>query len=360
VVDVSGDSLSTFASEHELGSARRPSAERRPVSAQTGIGWHRVVIAVLSLLVLTEAALVGWWWRTSGLPWPAPAPTTGVLSVTSEPPGAAVSIDGVMRGTTPLNLEVDGGSHQLRVGSDPAAWTQALVVRPGVPATVHLAAPAPLAASAASTEAGTLEITTEPAGLPVAVDNIARGMSPISVTGLEPGTHEVAVLRGTTVVQRTVSVEAGVPTAVLISTTTAGIPSGWLTVTGPVPVRIEENGTLIGSSDTPRLLVTVGRHELDFVNDTFGYRVRRTVQISSGQAAAVALEPATGTLSVNAQPWGEVWIDGTRIGETPVGNLQLPIGNHDLVIRHPQLGERRRTVAVSANVPARVGIDLRQ
>jgi hypothetical protein len=360
VVDVSGDSLSTFSSEHELGSARRPSAQRPPAPARPGVGWHRVVIAVLSLLVLAQAALVGWWWRTSGRPWPAPAPTTAVLSVTSEPPGAPVSVDGVMRGNTPLTLSVDGGTRALRVGTDPAAWTQALAVQPGVPATVHVAQPAPVPVNTAGSEAGTLEITTDPAGLPVAVDNMARGVSPISVTDLEPGAHEVAVLRGTTVVRRTVSVEAGVPTAVLISTASSGIPSGWLTVTGPVPVQIEENGTLIGSSDTPRLLVTVGRHELDFVNNTFGYRVRRTVQISSGQAAAVALEPATGTLSVNAQPWGEVWIDGTRIGETPIGNLPLPIGNHELVIRHPQLGERRRTVAVSANVPARVGIDLRQ
>jgi serine/threonine-protein kinase len=68
----------------------------------------------------------------------------------------------------------------------------------------------------------------------------------------------------------------------------------------------------------------------------------------------------TGTLSVNAQPWAEVWVDGQRIGETPIGNLSLPIGHHELVVRHPQLGERRQTVAVGANGPSRIGIDLRR
>jgi hypothetical protein len=80
----------------------------------------------------------------------------------------------------------------------------------------------------------------------------------------------------------------------------------------------------------------------------------------AGQSATLALEPANGTLSVNAQPWGEVWLDGRRIGETPIGNLPIPIGTHELVVRHPQFGERRRTVSVGVNTPARVGIDLRQ
>ena len=213
-------------------------------------------------------------------------------------------------------------------------------------------------------ERGTLEITTEPAGLAVAIDRRPAGVSPISVGDLQPGTHEVTITRGTTVLRRTVSVDAGVPTAVLIATASAGpgpgLESGWLTVAAPVPVRILESGNLLGTSETPRLLLTVGRHDLEFVNETFGYRVLRTVQIAAGSGASAGLEPATGTLSVNAQPWAEVWVDGKRVGETPIGNLSLPIGNHDLMVRHPQLGERRRTVAVSANTPARIGIDLRQ
>jgi len=88
--------------------------------------------------------------------------------------------------------------------------------------------------------------------------------------------------------------------------------------------------------------------------------VQRTVQVTAGQGGTVSLEGATGTLSVNAQPWGEVFIDGRRIGETPIGNLSLPIGSHEVIVRHPQLGERRRTVAVGVRTPARVGFDLRQ
>jgi hypothetical protein len=321
----------------------------------------RYLIPALLLLVLAQSLLIGWWWIAGRPLSPTqPAGQSAAMTVTSEPAGAAVSVDGATRGTTPLTLELSAGPHQLTVGEGGARWTETLAVKPGVESSVHVVGPRTAVAATAVPDVGTLEITTEPPGLQVTVDGTPRGASPISVTDLSPGTHEVAVTRGSSLVRRTVAVEAGVPTAVLISTQAEGIASGWLTVRGPVPVQIFENGALIGTSDTARLLLPVGRHDLEFVNETFGYRVRQTVQITARQAAALALEPMTGTLSVNAQPWAEVWVDGQRIGETPIGNLSLPIGHHELVVRHPQLGERRQTVAVGANGPSRIGIDLRR
>lgn len=379
-MDISGESLSAFASEQELAVAPPPalvgdssisyavaesatamsSPEEHPPRVVRR-SWPRLLVAALTLVLLAQTALLAWIWLANDRRWPVFASTTASVTVTSDPAGAAVLVDGQARGTTPVTMTLATGRHQVQVGVEGSAWTQTVDVAPGVSATLHVAVPAPALALDAAREGGTLEITTEPAGLAVSVDGEPRGVSPISVSDLRPGTHEVAVARGTSLIRRTVSVEAGVPTAVLISTAgNAGISSGWLTVTGPVPVRIQENGTLLGNSEAPRLLLPVGRHDLEFVNETFGYRSERTVQITAGQAATIALEPVTGTLSVNAQPWAEVWIDGKRIGETPIGNLPLPIGNHDLLLRHPQLGDRRRTVAVSANTPARVGIDLRQ
>ena len=39
------------------------------------------------------------------------------------------------------------------------------------------------------------------------------------------------------------------------------------------------------------------------------------------------------------------------IGETPIGNYSLPIGSHEVVLRHPELGERRQTVMVGVGAP---------
>jgi hypothetical protein len=55
-----------------------------------------------------------------------------------------------------------------------------------------------------------------------------------------------------------------------------------------------------------------------------------------------------------------VELDGQVVGETPLANIPLPIGSHDLVVRHPQFGEQHRTIAIGAETPTRIGIDLRK
>ena len=58
-------------------------------------------------------------------------------------------------------------------------------------------------------------------------------------------------------------------------------------------------------------------------------------------------------------PWAEVSIDGERAGETPIGNAMLPLGNHQIELRHPQLGTKRLTLSVSLNGPNRVAVNMR-
>ena len=48
------------------------------------------------------------------------------------------------------------------------------------------------------------------------------------------------------------------------------------------------------------------------------------------------------------------------MGVTPLGNIKVPIGSHEIVWRHPTLGERKRVVQVTAKTPVRVGMDFRQ
>jgi hypothetical protein len=69
--------------------------------------------------------------------------------------------------------------------------------------------------------------------------------------------------------------------------------------------------------------------------------------------------PQTGTVSLNAVPWAEVWIRGEKVGDTPMANLPLPVGTHEITFRHPDLGEQTRTVTVTTTESARVSVDLR-
>ena len=61
---------------------------------------------------------------------------------------------------------------------------------------------------------------------------------------------------------------------------------------------------------------------------------------------------------MNASPWAEVFLDGKSIGTTPLGSISVSVGSHELVARHPQLGEKRRSIVVGAQTPLRVSMDL--
>ena len=103
-----------------------------------------------------------------------------------------------------------------------------------------------------------------------------------------------------------------------------------------------------------------GTQSLEFVNETLGFRLRQTVSVKNGQMTSVKIAVPNGRISINAVPWAEVLIDGTPAGETPLANLSLPIGTHEITFRHPQLGERKQTVVVKVEGLLRVTQTLQQ
>jgi hypothetical protein len=107
-------------------------------------------------------------------------------------------------------------------------------------------------------------------------------------------------------------------------------------------------------------MVSAGRHEIEIVNEAVGYKVIRTLQVAAGKVSSIKLEMPQGTLSLNAQPWAEVWLDGERVGETPIGNLSVAIGSHSVLFRHPEFGERHQTALVTAKGTVRVSVDMRK
>jgi hypothetical protein len=140
-----------------------------------------------------------------------------------------------------------------------------------------------------------------------------------------------------------------------------GVPvSGWISVAAPAEVEILEGGQRLGTSQTDRIMVAAGRHELELVNAALGYRITRVVTVQPGKVAPITLEWPKGSLAVNAQPWADVWIDGARVGETPIGNIALPLGTHEITFRHPELGEQVVRATLTAGAPTRVSVDMRK
>jgi hypothetical protein len=135
---------------------------------------------------------------------------------------------------------------------------------------------------------------------------------------------------------------------------------GWIAVGGKLEMQLFESGHLLGTSKIERIMVPAGHHDLEMVNELLGYRGTRSVQVSPGKVTTITVEIPKGSVAINALPWAEVWMDGTKLGETPIGNLAVPAGSHDLVFRHPDFGERRETVLVTLNAPVRLSVDMRK
>jgi hypothetical protein len=138
-----------------------------------------------------------------------------------------------------------------------------------------------------------------------------------------------------------------------------GSLSGWLRVDVPVAMRIYEDGRLLGTTDVDRLMLPTGDHTFEIRNDELGFSTRQVVTIKAGDTAVVPVRLPSAAISINAKPWAEAWVDGERVGDTPIGTLMRTIGRHEVVLRHPELGERRVPVVVTMSAPARVSVDFK-
>ena len=138
-----------------------------------------------------------------------------------------------------------------------------------------------------------------------------------------------------------------------------GARFGGIRIASPIDLQVLEGGRVVGSTAGP-IAVNDGPHTFELVNEALGFRFRQTVQVKPGQMTAVNISVPNGRISINAAPWAEVWIDGTAAGQTPLANLSLPIGQHEIVFRHPQFAEQKQTVTVKAEGLTRVSAVLQK
>jgi uncharacterized cupredoxin-like copper-binding protein len=284
------------------------------------------------------------------------APATGTVAVNTEPAGANVVIDGKAHGTTPATATLNVGPHTIELSSGSVRRTVTVNVTAGGQASQFIEMPKAVAGT------GDLQVRTDPAGAKVSVDGQSRGVSPLTIPGLTPGSHMVVLENDLGSVNEEVSIQPGATASLVVPMKAPqGAPvSGWISITAPAELQIFENQRLLGSSRTDRIMVATGRHEIELSNEALGYRASQTIQVGPGQVAKLRPEWPRGTIAINATPWATVTLDGQDLGETPVGNTTVAIGTHEVVFRHPQLGEQHYTATVTATTPARVSVDMRK
>ena len=191
---------------------------------------------------------------------------------------------------------------------------------------------------------GGLRVTTTPSAAQVVVDGKARGVSPITLADLSAGSHEVELKSAAGTVRRTVTIAAN-ETAALDES----IFAGWVTVLSPFEVVVAEGGRVLRSDERSQFMLAPGTHELRLSNRALGFQLARKVEVKPGEGATVRVTPSPSTLIVTANEAAQVWVDGSRVGETPLSGAPVQLGTHDILVKSTTGSERRYTVTIGVN-----------
>ena len=341
------DVLSRLSVEGETGKPVE-SGPQRPT--ETPAVSRRRLVAVLVLCAVAAAASGAWYLYGS---WRGRAPASGTFVIETRPPGAIVTIDGKVYGASPLTTPLPPGRHAVELAGT-TTRDLTVTIEPGARLAQYVEMPE-------APPPGRMHVVSNPPGAQVWVDGTARGVAPLDVEGLVPGAHTVALKNGNATVTQDVTVAAGSVLSLVVPLTApdAGQP-GFIVVASPLELLVFEGNRLLGTSRSDQIMMLAGRHDLRLANKEVGFETTRAVQVAPGRTSTVKIDLPNGMLFVNAVPWAEVFVDGVKIGETPIANHQLPVGSHDIVLRNPRFAEQRRTVLISLTAPARLGVDLRK
>ena len=250
-----------------------------------------------------------------------------------------------------------------------SSGTLPVAVQPGSPVTSQAAAPQEAAAGTAkgtsdkkagalSSRTGRLVVRSEPPGAQVSIDGRARGVTPLTLANLSPGEHQVVLKANGSEVQQTVRVEAGATVSVVAPLMPKASASGWIAIESPVELDVFADGALVGTSRSPKILLQEGEHTLVLVNESIGYRGKESVRVSAGTLVSVGVALPESSIEITAVPWAEVWVDGKSVGVTPIGKMPITIGPHEVVFRHPELGEKTVSAVVKSGETTSVSADL--
>jgi hypothetical protein len=229
----------------------------------------------------------------------------------------------------------------------PSAWNAVTTRARQVVATE----PPPARPDAPRRTTGTLQLDSTPPAR-VVLDGAVRGTTPLTLEEVAAGRHAIILESPVGTVQRTVAITAGA-----ITTVNESIFAGFLAVYSPFELTITEGTRAFHPDDRNEIMLPAGHHDLRLANRALGFEETRQVELTPGQKLTISVTPPQSTLSVTSSEAAEVWIDGARVGDTPLAGQPVSLGTHDVIARRAGGTERRLTVTVTVK-PFALHIDF--
>ena len=307
--------------------------------------WALVIVVLLGLAG-------GLYWMFLREP-PGPQPIAHPLRLSSEPPGAAIFLDGAVTGLT----TVDGGVELLVSGV--TAESHIVEVRlAGFESTsselvLSETPPGPLEFVLTPTTR-IFELVTTPEGVSVQLDGEpVLGVTPVTLE-LVDGDHEIELAKDE-YRSRTVSIAAGQPLPEEpIALTPLGRP-GTFRVSAPYPVAIHRGDGVVASTSTnASVRFRPGNYRFRLVApEVF---LSRSVDVAIREAETITHEaPPLGRVNVRANPGNcTVTIDGMPAGSPPFMNREVVTGVLEFVFTWPGDMTDTQSVNVEASKPTYV------
>ncbi|MBO8183446.1 MAG: PEGA domain-containing protein [Archaeoglobus sp.] len=252
---------------------------------------------------------------------------TASLSVYSTPSGASVYIGGDYKGQTPLTLEVPPGTYTIEIRkTDYKSHTETITIQAGEKRQINVQLEALF---------GFLNVYSNVQGASVYIDGSYVGKTPLKEYKISTGSHRIEVrpdnqdynpYSETVVIEptKTHTINARL-TLKEVTLSVGSTPTG-----ADVYVNNQYSGT------TPLTLkLTPGTYSVKITKDDYEPYVE-TVTLNPGESKSIniQLKALFGFLNIYSNVQGaDVYIDGVKVGITPLKAYKLSVGDHKIEIR---------------------------
>ncbi len=283
----------------------------------------------------------------------------GALSISSNPSGARIMLDGrelVM--TTPARVDsVKPGFHAVAISlAGYKAFADTVAVQGDSVSAVAAKLEKEPTEIAAAEKFGPLTVRSQPAGAGVKIDGRDTGeRTPCVIRRLDLGTYRVTVEKaGYEPVTVAKQVKAGRLNlvSVRLSKKAGPVEYGFLKVTVNPWAKVFVDGKYVETTPIGNpIKVTAGPHVIKLTNPSLK-SYTETIDFPAGQVQSrtIQLAPGEGYLRITVNPWADVYLDGEFIGTTPLPrNITLRPGSHQLKLVNPNFDAHEEKIAIIAD-----------
>jgi hypothetical protein len=314
----------------------QPVARRRSLP-RVRVNWRRTLAASIAVALLEGGAFATAYWYVT--------PTeSGSLMVETTPAGIDLLVDGHVSGRTPFVGSLPPGRHTLELRQGANSRILPVEISAGVQTYQRITWTKGL-------KTGQARVTSTAPNARVTIDGKDSGVTPLTLSTLTAGKHMVTIESNSGTVNTPMSVSPG-------ETTELDVPvyPGWVSVLASVELQIFEGERFLGTTESEKLLLAPGRHKLDFVNESLGYRNSQSVLVTPGATAALSIVMPKVPVTVEGPAGTEVFVDGDAVGKLPLTDLRLPLGTRDFVFKPADRdsGARHQVVTITNRGPIRV------